>query len=84
MSEKEVLEKKTKVKKTKQPKVKREKILKPKLKERLKKRAVSKVVKELKKGTPVAPIMQMLVVIVTRGKGDEVVAYLKSFPLIRP
>ena len=78
MSEKEVLEKKTKVKKTKQPKVKREKIVKPKLKERLKKRAVSKVVKELKKGTPVAPIMQMLVVIVTRGKGDEVVAYLKS------
>lgn len=71
----EVKTSKIKNKKTKQPKTR---TLKPKLKERLKKRAVSKVVRESKKGSSLSPILQMLVVIVTRGKGDEVVTYLKS------
>ena len=78
MSENEVIESKTKSKKTKQPKVKKVKPIKPKNQEKIKKRTVSKVVKEIKKGTPIAPILQMLVVIVNRGKGDEVVAHLKS------
>ena len=75
MNESEVKLNKTK---TKQPKPKKVSQVRAKLKERLKKKAVSRVVKKSKKGTPIAPVLQMLVVIVNRGKGDEVVTYLKS------
>ena len=46
--------------------------------EKEKKKTVSKVIKQNKKNKLPAPILQMMVVIVTRGKGDSVRNFLKE------